>query len=103
MNHPWDLPTKEQHTRYETRRERRSAIELGLADVPLKFFTVTEFASLLRFMTYSDKFHVFEDADFELLERKIGEFKSKSLADRLRSIFCRYCGANIKDDSDHRC
>lgn len=102
FNHPWELPTPERLAWCQARRERADKIRRGLAEIPMGFFTVKEFGSLLRFM-HCDDFNLFEEKDFEILELKIAEFTAESTADRLRRMFCRYCGRNIKDDLDHRC
>lgn len=97
--HPWELPSKDQMARYEARRNRMDSIRHGLAKIPMGFFTVEEFASLLRFMT-PDDLHVHEETDFELLERKIAEF-AKRPADKI--ALCALCDKDITNNPDHRC
>lgn len=102
LNYPWELPTPERLAWYQARRERADKIRRGLAEIPIGSFKVKEFRSLLRFMRCDD-FNLFEEKDFEILELKIAEFTAESTVDRLRRMFCCYCGRNIKDDLDHRC
>ena len=78
---------------------RRDRIYKGLEKMPLSCFTFGEFRILRRFIENRGC----SETDIVFIEGKIAEFESKSVSDRLRSMFCRNCGANIRNDSDHRC
>lgn len=85
MGHSWCEMDPKGAREQELRIERRNRIWKEIENVPLSFFAVGEFLVLRRFIEDGAS-----EADLAVLEQKI-------------AMFCRNCGANIKENPNHRC